>query len=91
MSIDVTVDEETGAAYIYLQGRDAKSARTDEIEEGFLIDFDDNGHIIGFEILEIEGENRQKQAVARVLAYLTGQLRTHALALDELREYATAV
>ena len=89
--IDVTIDNETGSAYVYLQSREAKSARTDEIEDGFLVDFDDAGAIVGFEILEIQGDNREKQAVDRVLTYLTGQIKTHAVALDELREYATAV
>jgi uncharacterized protein YuzE len=88
--IEVISHSETGSTYVYLK-RGEKSARTEEIEDGFLVDFDRAGEIVGFEILATRSDNLEKQAVMKVISYLTGQIDTHTVALDELREYTTAV
>lgn len=88
--IEVTVHEDTGSTYVYLQ-QGARSVRTDEVEEGFLVDFDAEGGIIGFEVLADQSDSPERQAITRVMAYLASQVKSHTAALDELREYATAV
>ena len=91
MKVEVTIDGETGAGYFYLQSPNVKSYRTEEIEDGFLVDFDETGDIVGFELVDTEGENPERQALMKVMSYLTGQIKSHGEALDELREYAAAV
>ena len=88
--IEVVVHGDTGSTYVYLQ-RGARSVRTDEIEDGFLVDFDEKGGIIGFEVIADQTDGSERQAVSKAIAYLASQVETHAEALEGLREYATAV
>jgi uncharacterized protein YuzE len=44
-----TYDPESDAAYIYLA--EATVAESEEVAEGFVLDFDDGGRIIGIEVL----------------------------------------
>lgn len=46
----VRYDEEADALYIRL--REAEYYESDEIQEGFILDYDADGKIIGIEILE---------------------------------------
>lgn len=46
----IEYDKEVDALYILL--RDAKPVDTKDVEEGVTIDVDENGHIIGIEILD---------------------------------------
>ena len=46
----IEYDKEVDALYILL--RDAKPVDTRDIEEGVTIDLDENGHIVGIEILD---------------------------------------
>jgi uncharacterized protein YuzE len=46
----ITYDPEADALYIGL--RKAKPRVTDDIEEGVVADFDKDGHVIGFEVLD---------------------------------------
>ena len=46
----VNYDKEVDALYILL--RDAKPVDTRDVEEGVTIDMDENGHIVGIEILD---------------------------------------
>ena len=46
----VRYDEEADALYIRL--REAEYYESDEIREGFILDYDTDGNIIGIEILE---------------------------------------
>ena len=47
----IEYDREADALYIQLQGKYV--AKTKEVEEGVLIDFDENSRLIGVEILEV--------------------------------------
>lgn len=44
-----TYDPEADAAYIYIA--DAVVAESEEVSDGFVLDFDDAGRIIGIEVL----------------------------------------
>jgi uncharacterized protein YuzE len=46
----ITYDPEADALYIGL--RKAKPGHSDDIEEGVVADFDEDGHVIGFEVLD---------------------------------------
>ena len=46
----IEYDKEVDALYILL--RDAKPVDTKDVDEGVTIDVDENGHIIGIEILD---------------------------------------
>ena len=46
----IEYDKEVDALYILL--RDAKPMDTRDVEEGVTIDLDENGHIVGIEILD---------------------------------------
>ena len=46
----IEYDKEVDALYILL--RDAKPVDTKDVEEGVTIDLDENGHIVGIEILD---------------------------------------
>ncbi len=46
----IEYDEEANALYIQIQEKPV--ARTKEIEDGVLIDFDEQNNLIGFEILD---------------------------------------
>ena len=46
----IEYDKEVDALYILLT--DAKPVNTKDIEEGVTIDLDENGHIVGIEILD---------------------------------------
>ena len=46
----IKYDESADALYIRLKER--KYSESDEIKNGFIIDYDDNGIIIGLEILD---------------------------------------
>jgi len=50
----VRYDEEADALYIRL--REGQYDESDEIREGFILDYDADGHIIGIEILEASTE-----------------------------------
>jgi len=45
----VRYDEEADA--LYIKFREGKYYESDEIQEGFVLDYDENGNIIGIEIL----------------------------------------
>ena len=46
----IEYSQEADALYVHF--REVMVARTEEIEEGVVIDLDENGHIIGIEILD---------------------------------------
>jgi uncharacterized protein YuzE len=47
----IEFDKQADALYIYIQEKEV--ARTKEIEEGILVDFDKNNLLIGIEILDV--------------------------------------
>ena len=48
----IRYDEEANALYIKLQER--KYYESDEIQDGFILDYDVEGNIIGIEILDVD-------------------------------------
>ena len=46
----ITYDPEADALYILLH--DVQAVGSDDIEEGVVADFDSDGHVIGFEVLD---------------------------------------
>lgn len=47
----ITCDPRADAMYIYL--RDAAVSRTEEVEPGVMQDFDDQGQVVGMEMLSV--------------------------------------
>jgi len=48
----IRYDEEANALYIKLQ--DSRYYESDEIQDGFILDYDAEGNIIGIEILDVD-------------------------------------
>jgi uncharacterized protein YuzE len=48
--MNITYDPEADALYIRL--RKAKPVNSDDIESGVVADFDEDGHVIGLEVLD---------------------------------------
>ena len=46
----IEYDKRADALYVYF--REIEVAKSKEIEEGVVVDFDQNGHIVGIEILD---------------------------------------
>lgn len=46
------IEYSKGIDALYIKLRDAKVADSRDIEEGVTVDLDDNGHIVGIEILD---------------------------------------
>ena len=46
----IEYDKRAVALYVYF--REIEVAKSKEIEEGVVVDFDQNGHIVGIEILD---------------------------------------
>jgi uncharacterized protein YuzE len=46
------IDYSKEADALYIKLRDAKIVDTEDIEEGITVDFDEQGHIVGIEILD---------------------------------------
>ena len=48
--MNIEYDKTADALYVYF--REIEVAKSKEIEEGIVVDFDQNGHIVGIEILD---------------------------------------
>jgi uncharacterized protein YuzE len=48
----ISIDPDADAAYVALSG--AKVARTEEVGEGILVDYDSDGRPVGVEILSVK-------------------------------------
>ena len=51
----ITYDNETDSAYIYLV-EDSEVARTTGTEDGINLDFDEDGMLLGIEVLDAKGK-----------------------------------
>lgn len=51
----VTYDSEAAAAYVYLLEPDGRRLVTEELGSGVLIDRDEEGEIMGIELLNVPG------------------------------------
>jgi uncharacterized protein YuzE len=59
----IEYSKEADALYVHF--REVYVAKSKEIEEGVVIDFDQNGHIIGIEILDVS-ERLMPQDLANI-------------------------
>lgn len=57
--MDIRYDEEVDALYIQL--KKGKYYESDEIKDGFIVDYDKNGRIIGIEILDVSSYMLSKE------------------------------
>ena len=55
--MEIQIDGEAGSVYLRL--RDSQSARTEEVAPGILLDYDDQGRVVGIELVGVlEPEER---------------------------------
>ena len=57
-------DPEADAMFVWFGPEDAKSAATQEVAPGILLDFDADGRVIGIEILDVGERMARPQAAA---------------------------
>ena len=57
----IEYDKEANALYVYF--REVEVAESKEIEDGVVVDFDTNGHIVGIEILEVSNRLTRQELV----------------------------
>jgi uncharacterized protein YuzE len=57
----IEYDKEADALYLGL--REAAVARSEEIEEGVVVDFDEENHIVGLEVLDVSRRLRPQELV----------------------------
>jgi uncharacterized protein YuzE len=61
--IRTSYDPEADAMFVWFGPEDAKSAGTEEVAPGIMLDFDGDGRVIGIEVLDVsERMNRSKVA-----------------------------
>jgi uncharacterized protein YuzE len=61
--IRTTYDPEADAMFVGFGPQGVKSAGTEEVSPGILLDFDSEGRVIGIEVLDVsERTNRSKAA-----------------------------
>jgi uncharacterized protein YuzE len=47
-------DPEADAMFLWFGPEGARSARTEEVAPGILLDYDENGRVIGVEVLDVK-------------------------------------
>jgi len=57
-------DPDSDAMFVWFGPEDMKSAGTQEVSPGILLDFDDEGRVIGIEILDVQKRIARPQAAA---------------------------
>ena len=62
--IRTSYDPEADALFVWFGPEGVKSARTDEIAPGILLDFDADGRPIGIEVLDVRDRMRTASADA---------------------------
>ncbi len=56
-------DSQADALYILVSKKKEKVARSQEIEDGVVVDFDSSGRVIGFEVLDASKRYDKKDMV----------------------------
>jgi len=56
-------DPEADAMFVWFGPEGVKSVETEEVAPGILLDYDDNGEVIGIEVLDV-GRRMAKQKAA---------------------------
>jgi len=59
-----TYDPEADAMFIWFGPEGTKSAETEEVAPGIMLDFDDDGRVIGIEVLGVSGRMARPKAAA---------------------------
>ena len=67
----ITYDPEADAMYIYL--KDIKSAKTKEIDQNTIVDYDEKGNVIGIELLFVKERFPSLLKEIQVENLVTGQ------------------
>ena len=57
-------DPEADAMFVWFGPEDVKSAETEEVAPGIMLDFDDKGEVIGVEILHVSQRMARPKAAA---------------------------
>lgn len=57
-------DPEADAMFVWFGPEDVKSAETEEVAPGIMLDFDDNGEVVGVEILYVSRRMAKPKAAA---------------------------
>ncbi len=57
-------DPEADAMFVWFGPEDAKSAETEEVAPGIMLDFDERGEVIGIEILYVSQRMAKPEAAA---------------------------
>jgi uncharacterized protein YuzE len=57
-------DPEADAMFVWFGPEDAKSAGTQEVAPGIMLDFDGNGRVIGIEVLDVRERMARPKAAA---------------------------
>jgi uncharacterized protein YuzE len=62
--IRTSYDPAADAMFVWFGPEDAKSAETEEVAPGIMLDFDSDGRVIGIEILGVRGRMLRPQSAA---------------------------
>jgi uncharacterized protein YuzE len=62
--IRTSYDPEADALFVWFGPEDVKSAGTEEVSPGIMLDFDSEGRVIGIEVLDVSERMTQPKAAA---------------------------
>ena len=62
--IRTSYDPEADAMFVWFGREDSKSAETQEVAPGVMLDFDSDGRVIGIEVLDVSERRMRPQAAA---------------------------
>jgi uncharacterized protein YuzE len=62
--IRTSYDPEADAMFIWFGPESVKSAETEEVSPGIMLDFDSEGRVIGIEVLNVTARMMQPKAAA---------------------------
>jgi uncharacterized protein YuzE len=62
--IQTSYDPEADAMFVWFGPEERKSARTEEVAPGIMLDFDEAGRVIGIEVLDVQDRMKGSKAAA---------------------------
>lgn len=62
--IRTSYDPEVDAMFVWFGPEDVKSAGTEEVAPGIILDFDSDGRVIGIEVLDVSERMMRPKAAA---------------------------
>jgi uncharacterized protein YuzE len=68
----ISIDPEADAAYVALSGADV--ARTEEVGDGILVDYDSDGKPVGIEVLSVKSRVGRSEAASYLRGLAEGVL-----------------